>query len=259
MLNTNVINIICATYEAGSALEKTLKSIMELKYNNLRLIIIDGGSRDCTKAIIEKYRDLVDVFVSEKDNGISDAFNKGLKHTVSGYVYFIGAGDTFVDVNAFCTLTDSACHKTDLLLCGKVNVVCVETNKVFHTVPRTLDFKKESLLKMMSLPHQGLLMSTVYFEKYGNFNEACTYAMDYELLLRAYHDFPSVIIKDVIVANWMSGGVGANNTPRVLAEYYRIKKENKVASKGYLRFIYVKNLLAYHARKYGKIIVGGCA
>lgn len=259
MLSDNVINVICATYEAGHELEKTIKSIKGLKYDNLRVIVIDGGSKDCTKGVVEKHQDLVDVFVSERDNGISDAFNKGLKHTIPGYVYFIGAGDEFVDVNAFSTLTEFACFKTELLLCGKVNVVCVETNQVFHTVPRSSCFQKESLLKMMSLPHQGLLMSTVYFEKYGNFKENCTYAMDYELLLRAYHEFPSVIVKDVIVANWMSGGVGANNTPGVLAEYYRIKKENKVASNGYLWFIYMKNLSAYYVRKYGKIIIGGRA
>ncbi|EKO3614754.1 glycosyltransferase [Vibrio metschnikovii] len=252
----NIINIICATYEAGVDLEKSLISIKKVQYDNLRVIIIDGGSQDCTKAIVEKYGALVDVFISEKDNGISDAFNKGLKHTFPGYVYFIGAGDVFIDLDAFAILTESACYKKDLLICGKVNVVCVETGEIFHTVPRSLYFEKESLLKKMSLPHQGLLTSTIYFDKYGYFKENCKYAMDYDILLRAYHHFPNVIIKDVIVANWMSGGIGANDTPGVLSEYYRIKKENKVASNIYLWIVYVKSLLAHYMRKYGKIIVG---
>ncbi|HCH2961318.1 glycosyltransferase [Vibrio parahaemolyticus] len=255
MSNDNVINIICATYNAGIDLNKTLNSIRDINYNNIRVIIIDGGSVDDTKHIVEKNKDLIDIFISEKDNGISDAFNKGLRQTIPGYVYFIGAGDTFVDCDAFSVLTDSTCYKKDLLLCGKVNVVCVDTNKTLSVAPLNLKFEKKSLLKMMSLPHQGLLMSTLYFEKYGNFKETCKYAMDYELLLRSYHDFPNVITKDVVVANWMSGGIGANNTPGVLSEYCRIKIENKVATKTYIWLIYVKNLMVYYARKYGKIII----
>ena len=74
-----LISLITTTYNSEKYLEETLKSIFNQKYQNFEIIIIDGGSKDKTIKIINKYEKKIDYWISEKDKGIYDAFNKGLK------------------------------------------------------------------------------------------------------------------------------------------------------------------------------------
>jgi hypothetical protein len=91
----------------------------------------------------------------------------------------------------------------------------------------------------MSLPHQGLFINKEFFAKYGDFDLNTKYCMDYELLLRAYFDFPQVISKDIVIANWRADGLGEGKTHEVIKEYYKIKRLNKVAPNYILRLIFI--------------------
>lgn len=247
----SLINVICANYNNSKELEHTIQSYSSQRYSQKRLIIIDGGSSDGVEIIAQRYNQDIDYFISESDQGISDAFNKGLQQCVPGYVYFLGAGDSFDSSSSLEKLVGDGDYEKEWLVCGKVRRVEIETNNEIAVFPRSNEFHKTSLLFKMSLPHQGLLTSTLFFEKYGDFSRECKYAMDYELLLRAYHDFPHVIVRDFVIANWMSGGVGADKTLEVFKEYDRIKHKNKVANSASLfllnRFIlskyWIKKLL----------------
>ena len=73
-----LISIIIATYNAGSTLESCLKSIIAQKNDLIELLIIDGKSSDNTLKIVNAYRNQIDIFISEKDKGIYDAWNKGI-------------------------------------------------------------------------------------------------------------------------------------------------------------------------------------
>ena len=75
-------------------IEKTILSVLEQNYKNIQYVIIDGDSSDQTKEIINKYRDKIDLFISEKDNGIYDAFNKGLDLAQGDLIGFVNSGDT---------------------------------------------------------------------------------------------------------------------------------------------------------------------
>ena len=75
-----IISLITCTKNSGKYLEECLQSIQNQTYKNIQHIIIDGDSTDDTSQIIEKYRDQLDVLISEKDKGIYDAFNKGMLH-----------------------------------------------------------------------------------------------------------------------------------------------------------------------------------
>ena len=79
------VSIITITFNSETTLDDTIKSILNQSYNDFEYIIIDGGSTDGTISIIEYYRNEMDLkgipfkFISESDNGIADAWNKGLK------------------------------------------------------------------------------------------------------------------------------------------------------------------------------------
>ncbi len=232
-----LINVICATYNQSKELKKTIQSFNEQEHIAKRLIIIDGASSDGIVEIIAGYRDDIDYFISEVDRGISDAFNKGLAQCQPGYVYFLGAGDTFINSKSLCALVEECNYQEDWLVCGKVRRKDVDSGDIIGILPKSLKFNKKSLLLRMSLPHQGLLTSTCFFDKYGVFREECKFAMDYELLLRAYKSFPKVVMKDIIVADWLSGGVGQDRTLDVFTEYDEIKRLNKVAPVMILSFL----------------------
>ena len=74
-----LITIITVVLNDEENIEKTIQSVLQQNYKNIQYVIIDGNSKDKTKSIINKYLDKIDIFKSEEDNGIYDAFNKGLE------------------------------------------------------------------------------------------------------------------------------------------------------------------------------------
>jgi glycosyltransferase involved in cell wall biosynthesis len=96
-MNNKIFSIIIPTYNCENVICSTLESIKRQKNNLYQLIIIDGCSEDNTIKIINNYRNLVNKLIVEKDKGIYDAMNKGVKHATGKYVYFLGAGDILED------------------------------------------------------------------------------------------------------------------------------------------------------------------
>ena len=91
--NFPLITIITVVYNNVSHLQKTLNSIYKQNYKNYELIVIDGGSKDGTLNIIKKNSSKINFWISEKDKGIYDAFNKGLKFAKGDYVGFVNSDD----------------------------------------------------------------------------------------------------------------------------------------------------------------------
>lgn len=222
-----LISVITATHNSGTALEKTILSVLSQSYENVEHIIVDGGSKDATLEILKRYENNPKIrWISESDKGISDAFNKGLSMAHGEYINFQGAGDCFSNDNAIEKIMEGIDNEKDLLVCGRVKRV-TETGELKYISP--LDFKKWKLLYKMGLPHQALFTHKRFFQQFGKFDLDCKYAMDYDLLLRAYSKFPEVILRDVIVSKWQEGGIGQENTQAVLNEYHVIRMKNKIA------------------------------
>ena len=95
-----VISICTPTFNSEKYLEKTIKSVIGQGYGNIQLIIIDGGSTDGTIKIIKKYKKYINYWVSEKDKGIYDAWNKGIK-VAKGEIFGILSSDDFYYKNTF--------------------------------------------------------------------------------------------------------------------------------------------------------------
>jgi glycosyltransferase involved in cell wall biosynthesis len=94
--NKPLITIITVVYNGGKVLEETILSVLNQSYNNIEFIIIDGGSSDNTLKIINKYDNEIDYWVSEKDNGIYDAMNKGCSLALGSGLIFLNSGDKFI-------------------------------------------------------------------------------------------------------------------------------------------------------------------
>lgn len=92
-----LISVVTVSYNAVATIEQTILSVINQTYENIEYIIIDGGSTDGTIDIIEKYADKIAYWVSEPDNGIYDAMNKGIKVATGKWINFMNAGDRFYD------------------------------------------------------------------------------------------------------------------------------------------------------------------
>ena len=219
-----LITIITVVLNRDRFLEKTINSIINQTYDNVEYIIIDGGSIDGTVDIIRKYEHALDYWISEKDKGISDAFNKGVKLSTGELINFQGDGDGFVDKNVLSKVAEKSLSSLNGFVCGKIRRTDLLGEELYIS-KQIIPFNKKSLLYRMSLPHQGLFTRRSFFDKYGLFDVNNTYCMDYEHLLRAYDYFPEVVFVEDVIANWRDDGIGNGNTLKILREYHKIKKK----------------------------------
>ncbi len=159
------ITVITVVYNGGQFLEQTIKSVLDQPYENLSYIIIDGGSTDGSVDIIKRYQDKLTYWISEKDQGIYDAMNKGWAAAADdSYVLFLGAGEKVLSLPK---KTD-AFAKTDVIY-GRVYL---GEHKYFIS-------KTGWLLKLFNtLHHQALVVKkSIYPEK------------PFDLRFKVYADF----------------------------------------------------------------------
>ena len=89
----NKLSIITICYNCASDLERTIKSVLIQTYSTIEYIIVDGGSTDCTPQILDKYKDRIEYIISEPDDGIYDALNKGIRRATGEWILCLNAGD----------------------------------------------------------------------------------------------------------------------------------------------------------------------
>lgn len=100
MVNNNgylKFSVITVCYNSEKTIQRTLQSIKGQTYKNIEYIIIDGGSTDKTLEIISNYKDIIDVLISEPDNGIYDAMNKGIQLAKGDYIGFLNSDDYYAN------------------------------------------------------------------------------------------------------------------------------------------------------------------
>ncbi|MCE9681663.1 glycosyltransferase family 2 protein [Halomonas alkalisoli] len=243
-----LITIVTVVYNGVAFLEDTIKSIIEQTYENVEYVIVDGGSNDGSVDIIKKYEYAIDYWVSEKDNGISDAFNKAIKLSTGVYINFQGDGDGFCCRNSLKDVFFDLNTEQVMFVSARIQRI-TGNGEIIYNSKFISSFKKRYLLFKMSMPHQGLFTHREYFSKYGLFALDNKFCMDYEHLLRSYKYFPKVVTVNVVAAYWRSDGIGNGKTLEVLQEYDKIKRKNRVASPVLLYIIHYWSLFKFIVKK----------
>lgn len=196
------VSLITVSYNSEDTIEETFLSVFSQKGVDLEYIVIDGGSRDRTLAIIEKHRDKIDHFLSEKDNGIYDAMNKGLKMATGDVIGILNSDDVLAGETILGDLV-SAFEKSnadglygDLVYVGRDDLSKVSRKWVSGNYLDG-DFKKGWMP-----PHPTFYVKKEVYEKYGLFNLNFSSAADYEIMLRFIHKhkisityLPKVMVK----------------------------------------------------------------
>ncbi len=109
------LSIITVVYNGVKEIEKTILNILDQGYPNIEYIVMDGGSHDGTTDIIEKYKDRIAHYISEKDSGIYDAMNKATKLVSGDWVNFMHCGDTFYSNNTVQEIFEKDTSRFDII------------------------------------------------------------------------------------------------------------------------------------------------
>lgn len=174
-----LVSIITVCLNERTRIEKTINSITHQKCQEFEWIVIDGGSTDGTLDILNMHRDRMRVFVSEKDQGVYHAMNKGIRLAQGEYCLFMNGGDEFYDPHAIDKF-HSFDNKADYNYGGIVEV------RGDDRIPNHIDpiSNLRHFLYKRSLPHQASFIRTELFKKYGGYDTAFEVLADQEFCKR---------------------------------------------------------------------------
>lgn len=118
-----LLSIITVTYNAAQSLEATLKSVANQTYTSVEYILIDGASTDATPQLLEQYAKYINTLISEPDQGLYDAMNKGIKQATGDYICFLNAGDTLLNTHTLEDLVSTLPQQLPDVIYGETQVV----------------------------------------------------------------------------------------------------------------------------------------
>lgn len=182
------ISIITITFNSADTLEDTIRSVVSQDYPDIEYIIIDGLSKDATLRIAEKYKDNIAKLISEKDNGLYDALNKGIKQCTGDVIGMLHSDDVYYDEHVLSKVADAFKKNSaaDALYGDLIFVERFDLNNV-KRVWRSGNYKAGSFAKGWMPPHPTFFVRRHVYEKYGLFNTGLRLSADYELMLRFIH------------------------------------------------------------------------
>lgn len=215
------ISIITITYNSEKTLRETLNSVRKQNYDNLEYIIVDGCSTDSTLSIVDEYKDIVSLIVSEKDNGISDAMNKGIRLATGDLIGIIHSDDMLED-ETLHILNESWDGRTDVYY-GDATV-CKENGEKTHILKSKSDLSKMPYHFCMA--HPAVFVTKKCYDENGLFNLKYRCAMDYDLLLRFYRS--NVVFKHINkpLAIYRLGGTNQKYRRRTIDEICQVSIAN---------------------------------
>ena len=175
------LSIVTINYNNKKGLAKTIESVTNQEFKDFEWIIVDGGSTDESVALIQDNLTHIDYLVSEKDQGIYDAMNKGIKAASGDYILFLNSGDYFY-TNEATKIIDTIDRNTDFVIFDYMKKMTSDILKIEQNVdPR-------SYLIDGMFCHQSVLHKRTLFDKIGLYDTSYEIAADYALFLKGFFE-----------------------------------------------------------------------
>lgn len=222
-----LVSIITITYNSASTVRDTLESVLSQSYQNLEYILVDGNSTDDTLAILNAYlpefkkRNIPVSLVSEPDDGIADAWNKGIEMSSGQIVAMLNSDDWFEENAVEKAVNCLDIHKAQLSygICKRVdqNGDIIETMKV--------TFKPRRIYLNFGFSFTTCFLTRRLLEEVGGFDPRYRIAIDVDFLLRALHTGDFIRCENITFMRL--GGVSTKYEYRALQEYQQALKSNR--------------------------------
>lgn len=196
------VSVITVCFNSAETIEATLQSVIAQDYKDLEYIIVDGRSSDNTLRIVDRYKANISKIISEKDDGIYFAINKGITAATGDIIAILHADDFYTDTSVISTVVKTFEAKNTDTVYGDLQYVDREdTAKVkrhWHSGVYTHGLFRKGWMP----PHPSFFVRKKCYDQYGLFNTALRSAADYEMMLRLLHKhqcstayIPQVLVK----------------------------------------------------------------
>lgn len=179
------ISLITVVYNRAATIEQTIQSVLEQTYPHIEYIVVDGASTDSTLNIIHQYRDRINQFVSEKDNGVYDAINKGIQLATGDIVGVLHADDRFTHPDVINDIVQQFINQSNIqCLFADVCFVRPENpNEIIRYVSSSI-FNVNRFRYGIMPAHPTFYCYKRLFDQYGLYRTDLEIASDFDLLLR---------------------------------------------------------------------------
>lgn len=228
---TEKISVITVSYNSERTIEKTFQSVLAQTYRPLEYVLVDGGSKDKTIELIQKYIPIFEQtgikvnFRSEPDDGISDAFNKGIQRATGEIIGIINSDDQ---------LSCDILKKIAVVFHQNKDVGVVCGDCLWIDEDRGLQYVRKSEMELKKLKYEMVLMhptcfvrKTVY-DQYGLFDVSLKYVMDKDLMARFYSNGVKFKYVSEIITSMKAGGASDANAKAVFEEGIIVATRNGV-------------------------------
>lgn len=242
-----VISVITVCKNPGSLLIPTIRSVESQTYCSIEYIIIDGSSSDGTIELCQQWEHIINVFISENDNGLYDAMNKGIKLAKGDLILFLNAGDYFLSKDVLEFAVSKMNFRNADLFFGRIIWNDPRTKDITVSDHSFSSFNWDLLRS--NFPHPATFYKKSLFDKIGNFELSYSVAADYEWNVRA------LILNEVwfqyiniIISLFFADGV--SNNPLFAAKHEaEIERINKLYFKPYFIYNFFKSREKFPFRK----------
>ena len=214
------LSIITINLNNKEGLQKTIDSIISQTYKDYEWIIIDGGSTDGSKELIEKYDKYVTYWISEPDKGIYNAMNKGIKIAKGEYLNFMNSGDTFYDSSVLDSVYKLTINTNSDIYYGNSLYIYETKERIFY---RPQDITLLYLYKDTIL-HQSSFIKRELFNASG-YDETLKIVSDWKMWLIWMLQDKKFYYLDLIISRFDAYGISTTNTILVSQEREKVIKD----------------------------------
>ena len=210
------ISIVTVSFNSRETIEDTILSIASQTYRDLEHIVVDGGSKDGTLALIDKHRDKITKVVSEPDEGIYDAMNKGIGLATGEVIGFLNSDDVY-DNNQVLEQVAESLSLSDFDLCyaDLVYVHRTDLNKVARFW-KSSEYNNELLCRGWNPPHPTFYARRLLYQKYGCFDLKFKISADYELMIRFFKGGVRCIYVPMVWVKMRMGGMANRSYANII-------------------------------------------
>ena len=196
------ISIITVSFNSAKTIKETIESILIQDYNNIEYIIIDGGSSDETINIVKSYSEKISYFISEKDNGIYDAMNKGIKAATGDIIGILNSDDFYPNSFVLSNVARSfEKYNCDAVYGDLVYVKAKDATQI-KRYWQAGNYNTSKIKNGWMLPHPTFFVKKVMYDRHGLYNSDLKRAADYEMILKllykeniSVHYIPMILVK----------------------------------------------------------------
>lgn len=226
------ISIITVVYNGAAFLEHCIKSVIEQTYPNIEYIVVDGGSKDGSLDIIKQYRAHIAKFVSEKDHGMYDALNKGIKMATGEVIGILNADDMLASSDVIESVAQCFISQEPDGLYGNLNYIHPKNTAKIIRKWISKPFTKTDIVLGWMPAHPTFYVKRSLFEELGYYSLNFDSAADYELMIRFLYKYQiNAVFLNKLIVNMRTGGMSnasLKHRYKALVNDYKALNENDV-------------------------------